>query len=264
MRGTYLPDTERCATGNPYRPPSYLSHTKQYDDLVNAFLINCYVDLQVADYILGTGPSTLDSTEAFLTPTGWVRLRLPNIEEGTGMSERAFFEDLQSAPGRRGVYGQDCRQGGGAIHWTVCQSSQWKCGRAFTIWDVQQREDDTVIAVHPDRDLWRRLSPDDYQTHQSKLEMELPAFKQAVTAAHQARVTEYGGRIGPSDAEGIIQGAELPMLVSSVNGLKGVLHRRGLLQSSRRSAGAAASRAHLRQRYGHHGPRKQPGTGERL
>ena len=86
--------------------------------------------------------------------------------------------------------------------------------QAFTIWDVQQREDGTVIAVHPHRDLWRRLRPDEYLTHLSTLEMELPAFEQAVTAAHQARVTENDGRIGPSDAEGIVEGVELPMFIS--------------------------------------------------
>ena len=90
--------------------------------------------------------------------------------------------------------------------------------QAFAIWDVQQKEDGTVIAVHPDRDLWRSLRPNDYRTHQSKLEMELPAFKQAVTVAHQARVTEYGGRIGPEDIGGMVEGVELPMLVSNVTG----------------------------------------------
>ena len=69
-----------------------------------------------------------------------------------------------------------------------------------------------MIAVHPYRDLWRRIRPDDYQTHLSKLEMELPAFTQAVTAAHEARVTEYGGRIGADES--------LPMLVSNVNRLR--------------------------------------------
>ena len=69
-----------------------------------------------------------------------------------------------------------------------------------------------MIAVHPNRDLWRRLRPDEYQTHLSKLEMELPAFTQAVTTAHQERVTEYEGRIGAD--------ADLPMLVSNADQLR--------------------------------------------
>ena len=80
------------------------------------------------------------------------------------------------------------------------------------VWDVQRRDDSTVIAVHPERDLWRTLRPDDYQTHISKLEMELPEFTRAVTTAHQARVTEYGGRIDADE--------DLPMLLTDANQLR--------------------------------------------
>ena len=79
-------------------------------------------------------------------------------------------------------------------------------------WDVQRREDETVVAVHPERDLWRDIEPDDYPTHRAALEMELPAFTQAVTTANQARVTEYGGLIGADQ--------DLPMLVSNVDQLR--------------------------------------------
>ena len=217
VRGTYLPDTERCTTGNPYRPASYLSY-EQYRGLENAFLIYCYVDLQVADYILGTGPSTLTVLRHFYT-YGVGAAQAAQIEEGWGMSERAFFEDLsQQLEGEEYMGGIAGREE--VLFIGPSASLSVEVWQAFTIWDVQQREDGTVIAVHPHRDLWRRLRPDDYQTHLSTLEMELPAFKQAVTAAHQARVTEYGGRIGPEDIGGMVEGVELPMLVSNVNGLK--------------------------------------------
>ena len=78
-------------------------------------------------------------------------------------------------------------------------------------WDVQRREDDTVVAVHPDRELWRSLRPDDYPTHHAALEMELPAFTLAVTTANEARVAAYGGRTGAA--------ANLPMLVTNVDQL---------------------------------------------
>ena len=216
VRGTYLPDAERCTTGNPYRPPSYLSN-EQYDNIVNALLINCYVDLRVADYILGSGPSTLTVLRHFFSYRVGAA-QAADIEQATGMSERAWFEDYsQRLEGEEYMGGLAGREE--VLFIGPASSLSVEVWRAFAIWDVQQREDGTVIAVHPDRDLWRRLRPDDYQTHLSTLEMELPAFKQAVTAAHQARVTEYGGRIGPSDAEGIIQGAELPMLISNVDRL---------------------------------------------
>ena len=136
------------------------------------------------------------------------------------MSERAFFEDFsQRLEG--GEYLGRIAGREEVLFIGPASSLPVEVWQAFEIWDVQQRENGTVIAVHPHRDLWKRRNPDDYQTHLSVLEMELPAFKQAVTAAHEARVTENDGRIWPpSDAEGIIAGAVLPMLISNVNQLK--------------------------------------------
>lgn len=217
VRGTYLPNTERCTTGIPYRPPSFLRY-EEYSGLEDSLSIDCYVDLRVAEYILGNGPSTLTVVRHFYT-YGLGAAQAVFIEQSTGMSERAWFEDFSQRLEGEEYMGRIA--GREEILFIGPHSNLsvdvWE---TFTIWDVQQREDDTVIAVHPQRDLWRRLRADDYQTHLSKLEMELPTFKQAVTEAHQARVTEYGGRIGPSDAEGIVEGAELPMLVSNVNGLR--------------------------------------------
>ncbi len=214
VRGTYLPDTVRCTTGNPYWPPSFLSY-EQYNDIIDALLINCYVDLRAADYILGNGPSTLTVLRHFISYRVGAA-QAADIEEVLGMSERAFFEDysqrLEGEEYMGGIAGRE-----EMLFIGPASSLSVEVWEAFRIWDVQQREDDTVIAVHPHSDLWRRSRPDDYQTHLSVLEMELPAFQQAVTAAHQARVTENDGRIWPSDAEGIIEGAQLPMLISNVN-----------------------------------------------
>ena len=176
------------------------------------------MDLRVADYILGNGPSTLTVVRHFYAY--WVgAAQAAHIEQATGMSERAWFEDFSQRLEGEEYLGRIAGKEE-VLFIGPASSLSVEVWQAFRIWDVQQREDGTVIAVHPHRDWWRRLRPDDYQTHQSKLEMELPAFKQAVTAAHQARATEYGGRIGPSDAEGIIEGVQLPMLISNVNRLR--------------------------------------------
>ena len=73
-------------------------------------------------------------------------------------------------------------------------------------WDVERREDGTVVALHPYR---RWLTLEEYR---SVGEMDLPALTQAVTAAHQARVAANGGRIG--------EDASLPMLVTDANQLR--------------------------------------------
>ena len=217
VRGTYLPDTERCTTGNPYRPPSYLSH-EIYDYIEDTLSIRCYVDLRVADYILGDGPSTLTVVRHFYSYRVGAA-QAADLEEQLGMSERAFFEDLsQQLEGGEFLGGTVGREE--VLLIGPASSLSVEAWQAFRIWDVQKRDDDSVIVVHPHRDLWRSLRPDEYQTHQSKLEMELPAFKQAVAAAHQARVTANGGRILPSNAEGIVEGVELPTLISNVNQLK--------------------------------------------
>ena len=90
--------------------------------------------------------------------------------------------------------------------------------QVFFTWDVQRRGDDTAIAVHPFRDAWRRN--DDFQTYRSQVEVELPAFTQAVATANQARVAEYGGRVAPSDIDGRVDGVEVPMLVTDANRLR--------------------------------------------
>lgn len=84
--------------------------------------------------------------------------------------------------------------------------------RFFFYWDVVRGEDGTVFAIHPHRDLWALSKPAGYQTHQSVLEMELPAFTEAVAAGHKARMAKYGGRIGADES--------LPMLVTDANDLR--------------------------------------------
>ena len=90
--------------------------------------------------------------------------------------------------------------------------------QVFFTWDVQRRGDDTAIAVHPFRDDW--IYEDDFQTYRSQLEMELPAFTQAVATANQTRVTEYGGRIAPSNFDKKAEGVEIPTLVTDANRLR--------------------------------------------
>ena len=164
VRGTYLPDTVRCITGNPYRPPSFLSR-EEYDGLEHSLSIDCYVDLRVSDYILGTGPSTLTVVRHFYTY--WVgAAQAAHIEQELGMSERAWFEDFSQRLEGDEYLGEIAGREE-VLFIGPSSSLSVEVWQAFTIWDVQQREDGTVIAVHPHRDLWRRLRPDDYQTHLS-------------------------------------------------------------------------------------------------
>lgn len=207
LRGTYLTDTVRCTADNPFHPPSYLSYD-EYDFVEHSLSFKCYVDVQVGDYVIGNGPSVLTVERFFYT---YWDGELAFYAEEQDQTEQEYIEDfrqlLESDEYLGGIVGkEEFLLIGPAAN---VSTEVWQ---AMMTWDVQRREDGTVIAVHPERDLWRSARPDDYQTHLSTLEMPLPAFTQAVTTAHHARVAEYGGRIGEDE--------DLPNLVINVNDLR--------------------------------------------
>ena len=216
LRGTYIPDTARCTSGTPYRPgshvePGYTQHS---------ILIKCYTDVRVNGYVLGSGPARLTALVDFRHY--WDGYYAGNAAD-LGMTEQQLIELFVEAhlsilehgyEYTGGIYGREVILFIGPAHDQATEV--WE---VFRTWDVQQRMDGTTIAVHPHRDDWRRARPDDYQTHRSLLEMELPAFTQAATAAHQARVTEYGERIAPESIQGRAAGVDLPMLVTDASQL---------------------------------------------
>ncbi len=204
LRGTYLPGTVRCVASDIFRPPSYLQD--EFGDSMDKRSIKCYIDVRANSYVLGSGPSTI--AVMIFRWIYWNHEYTPYL--GKGQTEQDLIEEdrqqFETAirdvfPGREHIM---------FLGPPVDLSSEaW---RFLVEWDVQRRADDTVIAVHPDRDLWASIRPDDYLTYRSTLEVELPAFTQAVTTAHQERVTEYGGRIGANES--------LPMLVTDANRLR--------------------------------------------
>ena len=207
VRGTYLPGTVRCIPQNTRRAPSY-SSLRNRSISTGVGLLKCYADVRVNAYILGSGPPRL--TVVVREMHIWSAVDEERAEELRSSIERAFIEGgfhfgVEVPEG--GLAGrEEIMFIGPAVDVSV---ESW---RVFRTWDVQQREDDTVIVVHPHRNLWRNYRPNDYQTYLSSLEMELPAFTQAVTTANQARVTEYGGRIAA--------GPTYPMLATDVNQLR--------------------------------------------
>ncbi len=216
-RVTYIPDTARCTAGNPFRVPSYI----EPGYFQHSILFQCFADARVNSYILGTGPTRLTVQVSFLHYWEGYYARAAAEE---GMTEQELIEEflgafvviLEEGYGRTGdgIYGREVVLliGPGSNHATEV----WE---VYGTWDVQRQEDDTVIVVHPHRDAWRGARPDEFQTYRSQLEMGLSAFTQAVTAAHQARVAEYGGRIAPDDIQSKAEGVDLPMLVTDANQL---------------------------------------------
>ncbi|CAI8040428.1 LRR receptor-like serine/threonine-protein kinase RCH1 [Geodia barretti] len=170
--------------------------------------VNCYADVRVNAYIIGSGPPTL--TVLARTFPYWVSETPENIAYTRNTAEAALLEGGHHNEGEVPAGGIAGREH--VLFLDVSSDLSVEAWEVISTWDVQRIEDDTVIAVHPHRDLWRQFHPDDYLIHLSKLEMELPAFTLAATAAHQARLTEYGGRTG-SDTR-------LPMLVTDANRIR--------------------------------------------
>ncbi len=193
LRGTYIPDTFRCTADEPFLLPAYLQD--EFGGPVEyPATTKCYIDVRVNNFVIGTGPSALT-----ILVFQWNPGSEENAEE--------LRQQLELDEGAADVFS-------GREHlmflsppFDLSTLAWWS-----RHWDVQRREDNTVVAVHPARDHWRRRKPDGYQTYLSVLEMSLPAFSRAVTEAHQARMSEYEGRIGA--------GQSLPMLVTDANQLR--------------------------------------------
>ena len=210
LRGAYLPGTVRCVNdGVRFRYPPYAASTSLAGFTHTAW-IKCYADVRVNAYVLGSGPPTLtvlmyDRHYVF----DGTQEQMERMDEWRGSLERALitggddirhYEDIPEG----GIEGREMIMFVGPS--VDASAEAWE---VFTTWDVQRREDDTAVAVHPHRDAWR--SHDSYQSYLPRLEMEMPAFTQAVVAANQARITEYGGRTAADEG--------YPMLVTDANRL---------------------------------------------
>ena len=95
-----------------------------------------------------------------------------------------------------------------------------------TSWGLERLDDNTIVAVHPQRYLFQGSWPEGYMQYRSDLEVPLATFKTNVQSADQARRAANGGRIVPADHEALAPGATAPMLIQDANMLE--QHFRGL------------------------------------
>ena len=217
LRGTYLPGTVRCASGYRNQFPSYAGHNP---DVLGIY---CFADVRVNAYLLGSGPSTLtvivegnayafggDNDEDY----GLEQLESRRLAFERALVEGGRFEyDFplhrgHVPPAKAVASGPPGGIGGREVVLFLAPSDNLyvEAWEVRYTWDVERREDDTVVAIHPYRE-WHNFDVDN-----SALEMELPALTQEVTTAHEARVAANGGRIG--------EDTSLPMLETDANRLR--------------------------------------------
>ena len=214
IRGTYIPNTIRCVSGIRFHAPSY----EELGYFHNTTLMQCFADVRVNAYILGSGPIQLTVVLDFYHYWEGVSGQ-DAIEEITFLTELGFelgrySTGLRFDTSTVGLGGREVILFVGPSHNHAVEAWQ-----IFGMWDVQRREDDTFIAVHPAADYWKQVRSDEYETQRSALEIELSTFTTVVSNAHSARVTDYNGRIAPSDIDGKKEGVDLPMLISDANRL---------------------------------------------
>ena len=196
VRGTYLPNSVRCS----------LQEIRDRDPTSLGTSTFCFADIRANEYILGSGPPTLTVLvlehgynqhlfteeeredvrlflERVLVEGGWIR-NVGGFPDGgiAGLEEIMFI--------------------GPSLE---LEMEAWE---VHFSWNVEQKDDGTVIAAHPHRSVWERRAEND-ETIRAALEMDLPTFRKEVSAAHRARLTAYGGRTGPS--------TELPMIQTDAN-----------------------------------------------
>lgn len=205
LRGTYLPGTVRCIDhGMLYRRPPYDSEWG--GSRWNSIAVYCYADVRVSAYVLGTGPPILTVLVYYVDY--WPEEEREYVEGLRSRLEQWLLEGGESNRMTVPEGGFEGREEILFVGPTVDASAEtWE---VYHRWDVQRREDGTVVAVHPHRDYWS-YDEADYQAYRTRLEMELPAFTQAVISANQERVDEYGGRTAA--------GERYPMLVTDANRL---------------------------------------------
>ncbi len=208
VRATYLPGSIRCKATDGLRPPPQWRTALPLNDIGT---IKCYTNVRTNEYIMGSGPSVL-TVVAFREVYGhnYHGSLEPDKENET---EQEYIERLRLFHEQRLGGGADNIEGREAMLFLGPSNDIGvEAWQVMHQWRLEQQDDDAVVAVHPGRDDWRRFSPDEYQQYRSQLEMELPAFKQSMIDAHQARVAANGGRTRPDPT--------FPMLVSDANQLR--------------------------------------------
>ena len=136
----------RCVySGGANGIPAYYGAERQIDyKPFNA--VNCYADVRVNAYIVGSGPPTL-TVLARKFPY-WLSETPENVAYTRNSAEAALIKGGHHNEGEvpaGGIAGREHVLFHGSYDLSV---EAWEVGT----WDVQRLEDDTVIAVHPHRD----------------------------------------------------------------------------------------------------------------
>lgn len=194
VRGVVIPDTTRCA---PY-PSIYAKYTRK--DASGPYHYNCFVDLAVSEYIVGSGPRILtvsmhrENLHGVDDLTNWENLK----EETTQRLYDPRYRTAIAYEGRELVLFLD-------LPFTIAVEA-WDAEGLFIVWSVQRNESNEIRAVSAEI---RNARTDEQR---ARLNIPLDELTQKVKEASAKRMIITEGRIGIDK--------DLPMLVTDANYLQ--------------------------------------------
>lgn len=185
LRGTYLPGTVRCTT-TVFRPRPYLD-PDTYRFTRGSPILQCYADVRVNAYLLGSGPPslTLKVADDFY-PSTWSEEKIEELKQlfEDALTEGAdwgvgIYEEIRPFAGRETILFIGPTVGVSVEAWEV-----------FETWNIERRDNGTVVAVHPYKGYYS------LEQHLDALEIELPSFRLQVIEGHRS-VLGYGPQAAP-------------------------------------------------------------------
>ena len=191
LRVTFLPGTVRCEIRDTERAPNWSGLRDLRADEGELGKITCYGDVRVNEYILGTGPPTLTLVIAE------ARLFSASVSDGEGERlRRAAENDLAQGDDSVFDWVPEGGMGGLELIQFVGPAADYRVETLQTFGGLRlnRKEDSTVVVLHPYWDYWSEV---DYERYRSQIEWSLADFKTLMAEAHQQRVTDWGGRVGP-------------------------------------------------------------------
>ena len=220
--GTFLPNTIRCDAGYSYRRSDYLGpehggmdYSWSWED---SSLMHCFSDVRVDEYIVGSGPSVLTTQvlfDFFLPPDGGAETLalLESLwEQALSAGGNTISQEQANNPllhSYNPAFLESVAISG--IEGVIFLGSLWDASvEAWAFvnwWGIERGDEGMVKVIHPERNHFVAMG--EYAT---EIELTVPAFKQAATAANTARVAANGGRTRPKPG--------YPMLVTNANNLR--------------------------------------------
>ena len=207
MRGLYKPSTVRCVDTKVQRHHGYTT-LDDFELPTGIGLLKCYADLQVNDYIVGSGPLTIPVVVLFIRY--WDRdATAEQIAALRADAERVLIEGGEHRFIREHGFIRDVPEGGitnveSIIFLGPEMDASVEGWEVFTTWNMERKEDGTVMVIHPHA-FWWQDAPNVIT------EWTLGEFTMAAQTAHAARLSDYAGRIGEE--------TDLPLLVTNANNL---------------------------------------------